>query len=190
MSHWARSLYERGLTPEQVLRECYGTDCPRELFVICENEPVRLSLPVNFTNQPWKLAVPLARGGPRPTSDSMEGFERKIFDRDPDLIPLALFLDSHAVHGGSLICYRLTELAAGRSAVFSIRRSLSDGDGIRPAGDSFLSALHAHHADLHRQLRRRLESPSNLGDGSIDETAVAEAQEWVDRIESLRRRVS
>lgn len=77
MSHRARSLHERGLTPEQVLRECYGIDCPREFFVICESEPTRLSLPVDFTNQPWKLAVPLASGGPRPTPDSMDRSERR-----------------------------------------------------------------------------------------------------------------
>ncbi|MEU6951997.1 hypothetical protein [Streptomyces sp. NPDC045714] len=190
MSRWARSLYERGLTPGQVLHACYDVHFPRELFAVAESDPVKLSLPVDFTNQPWKLAVPLPRGGPRPHPDSMESFEHTIYDRDPDLVPLALFIDSSALHGGCLVCYRLTELSAGRSTVFAVRRSLSPGDQVRPVAESFLSAMHAHLEDIHHQWETRLELDSNYGNGSIDEASVNEAQGWVDRVAAIQRRVA
>lgn len=119
MARLARALYETGLGPREVLRECYGVAFPDEFFVLHEANPTLLFL---FTNQPANLAVPLDRGGPPPTADPMSNSERDALTRDPDLVPLLLCLKAHAAFGGRFLCYRLSELAAARSTVFTIER--------------------------------------------------------------------
>lgn len=52
MARLARALYEAGLPPEQVLRECYGVDLPREVFVIAKTNPYTLGLLAKSANQP------------------------------------------------------------------------------------------------------------------------------------------
>jgi hypothetical protein len=190
MARLAHDLYEKGLEPREVLRLCYHVEFPEEFFVIVEAKPATLNLPVDFTNQPWKLAIPLDRGGPSPMPDSMEEIEQGIFAHDPDLVPLILLIDSYAKHGASIICYRLSELAAGRTTIFRIPRRFGPEDEIKCCGDSLLGVMHEHHTDIHQREEYRLNLPSNYGFGSIDQEYVDEMWEWVERIEKLQRQLS
>jgi hypothetical protein len=101
MARLARALYETGLGPREVLRECYGVEFPAEFFLLHDPDPILLFL---FTNQPAKLAVPLDRGGPPPNANPMSKCERDAFTRDPDLVPVLLCLDAYAAFGGKFLC--------------------------------------------------------------------------------------
>ena len=133
MARLARALYETGLTAEEVLRECYRVDFPAEVFVIADAGPYSLDTLTMFTNQPWKLAVPLDRGGPAPTADSMAQTERKLIALDPDLLPLAGLLGhgAESEDDNLILCYRLSELSAGRSTVFDVWRKSRRRDEVR-----------------------------------------------------------
>ncbi|WP_411084764.1 hypothetical protein [Streptomyces sp. cmx-18-6] len=185
----AHLLHERGLTSGQVLLNCYGVPFPFEIFILNESGKLANRFPVDFTNQPWKLISSQVKDSAQVHLSSMAKLEQVILDRDPDLVPLALLVDSSALHGGKLVCYRLTELSAGRSTVYSLPRCLPpDTDAVR-AGESFLSVMHEHHASVHDQWQRRLDSVSNRGDGSMDEGTVAEARAWLNDIEDLQQQV-
>lgn len=186
----ARALYDDGLEPREVLRRCYGVDFPEEVFVIADDDPLDLDLGGDFTNQPWNLAVPPSRGGPVPEPDSLDKTERRIFALDPDLVPLMRLLDADADHGGSIVCYRLSELEAGRSTIFGIWWRVEPGDQARRYGDSLLSVLHEYHADIHRRLAARLDELSNRGAGSVDAEEVDEAWTAVEQVEELQRAVA
>ncbi|WP_232384419.1 hypothetical protein [Actinomadura violacea] len=139
MARAALVLYGDGLTAPEVLRTCYGVELPEEFFVVAEADPYELDLSVDLTGQPWDLAVPPGQDGPGPMGDS----ERAILALDPDLLPLVRLLDYEVVPNGTFGCYRLTELAAGRTTVFRVR--VSDGhcgEAVRCA-DSLLDLLHA-----------------------------------------------
>ncbi|WP_189160522.1 hypothetical protein [Lentzea pudingi] len=124
MARLARALHDEGLNPREVLRQCYRVEFPEEFFVIAEAGPFTLDLRVDFSNQPWELAVPLDRGGPAVSPDSLHEIEQRIYVRDPDLVPLARLVNTDARHGDSVLCYRLDELGAGRATVFSIWREV------------------------------------------------------------------
>ncbi|MFB4295790.1 hypothetical protein [Actinomadura sp. NTSP31] len=86
-----------------------------------------------------------------------------------------LLLDDDVVLGGTFGCYRLTELAAGRTTVFRVR--VSDGhcgEAVRCA-DSLLDLLYDFHADIHRKLEREFGQPSDRGAGSVDRQEVDQA---------------
>ena len=187
MARLARALYETGLGPREVLRECYGVEFPAEFFVLHEADPSLLFL---FTNQPANLAVPLDRGGPPPTADPMSKTERDVFTRDPDLVPLVLCLKAYAAFGGKFLCYRLSELAAGRSTVFAIERYATPDSEITRAGDSLLAALYEHHtAHLAWVEAEERATAGQSGGGTVDEEDIAIAQERLVEIEDLRRQV-
>ncbi|MFC4009855.1 ankyrin repeat domain-containing protein [Nonomuraea purpurea] len=205
MSRLARALYATGLGPREVLAECFGVALPEEFFVIVEANP-HDAVPGHVTNLPWELAVPLDRGGPlvRP-SPMMWRPERRIFAWDPDLVPLmALYGDARIDHGaktpqpwvphGNLIlCYRLSELAAGRSTVVGVpwRRTDEGGElSVRPGGPSLLTVLHEYLTALHHLDEWEFMQPWNWGAGSIDDTTVEESRESVEELEALQRRLS
>ena len=190
MVRLALALYEDGLKPREVLRECYGVEFPEEFFVIAEAGPFTLDLRVDFTNQPWELAVPPARGGPASTPDSLDETERRIFARDPDLVPLARLFNTDARHGDSVLCYRLDELGAERTTVFGIWREVEPGSEIERCGDSLLVVMHEHHADIHRMLEWQRHHPSNRGAGSVDAEEVNEARSSVEQVKELQRRLA
>ncbi|MEW2498191.1 hypothetical protein AB0942_32345 [Streptomyces nodosus] len=183
MARLARALYENGLDSGEVLRECYRVAFPSEFMVMTQAAPLPLGLPVDFTNQPWQLAIPLAQGGPGAKPDSMEETERQILAVDPDLLALALLLDSDARHGDLVLCYSLNEIGSGGTTVVGIE---DPDDKAVPCGESLLTVLQEYHADIHRLLEPRSSQPSNRGFGSIDADNVAEARSWVTRIEKLQ----
>lgn len=187
MARLARALYETGLGPREVLRDCYGVDLPNEFLALREANPELLFY---FTNRA-KLAVPLARGGPPPEPSPMDENERAALARDPDLVPLVLCLNNYAGFGGMLLCYRLSELAAGRTTVFTIEYDAGPDSEITRRADSLLAALHEHHAanaDWAEQERRR--TAGHSGGGTVTDEDVTMAHEMVAELEEIRRQVS
>jgi hypothetical protein len=186
----ALALYDEGLSAPEVLRACYGVTFPEEFFAVAEADPYALDLSVELTGQPWELAVPPDQGGPAAEPGLTGQSEQAIVALDPDLLPLVLLLDDYVVLGGTFGCYRLTELAAGRTTVFCIR--VFDGhcgEAVRCA-DSLLDLLYDFHADLRRKLEREFGRPSNRGAGSVDRQDVDEARSIAESIERLRLRLT
>ena len=191
MARLANALYARGLGPRDVLRECYGVDLPAEFFMTAAERTRKPHLLATFTNQPWKLAVPPEDGGPPPSpTELLAGVEQRIFARDPDLVPLMRLTGSGTAIEHPMLCYRLTELQAGTTAVFAIKATAAAHDPIVHRGDSLLAVLHAHHAETLTHLEFLLDQPSNWGFGALDEQAVAEVRSLVERVEELRREVA
>jgi len=192
MARLARALYESGETVRRVLRECYGVEFPEELLAIVDARARRRAPHAQFTNQPWRLAVPLGQGGPAPEPHGLEVIEQRTFAVDPALVPLLVLRNPDSVHGNSLLCYRLDELAAGRSTVIGLRAFwYRDSVAIpEPYGDSLVGVLHEHFAENAHRLERELDSPSNRGAGSIDPTYVSDAQGALARVEDIERQLA
>ena len=188
MARLARALYAAGFRPREVLRRCYGVVFPEEFFVIAEAAP--LALLMVYTNQPWELAVPPDRGGLRPVPHLTDEIERKIFTRDPDLVPLAVILEPHTRLYGTVLCYRLADLRAGRSTVFGVGREVTPSDTAERLGDSLLGVLHGHHVDVLRWHEERFGHPSNRGAGSIELSDLAQVRSLLERVEELQRQVA
>ncbi|WP_242910678.1 hypothetical protein [Actinomadura terrae] len=205
MALLARALYRAGKGPREVLRECYGVDFPDEFFVLAEARP---ELAMEFTDQPWQLAVPLDRGGPPLRPGPRARVEKQILALEPDLLPVfSLYADyrhAHgditspppARHGGLLICYRLGDLREGRSAAYGVPRisgrekadELTALDVVH-CGTSLFDVLHEHFADRHDLDEWESSQPWNRGAGSIDDEEVDASLEVVQEIEALRRRL-
>ncbi|MFG2004744.1 hypothetical protein ACGFNU_36885 [Spirillospora sp. NPDC048911] len=205
MALLARALYKAGKDPREVLRECYGVGFPDEFFLLADVYP---DLVADFTDQPWKLAVPLEKGGPPLRPGPGARFEKRILALDPDLLPLlSLYTDyrhAHgdieappaARHGGLLICYRLSDLGEGRSSTYGVpctpygdeAEALAASD-ITYCGTSLLEVLHEHFADRHHLDEWEIMQPWNRGAGSIDDDEVDASREAMEEIEELRRRL-
>ena len=192
MARRARALYEAGRDPREVMRECYGVDFPDEFYVVAEATP---RLMFKYTVLPWGLARPLDRGGPPQTTAPLDTFERPVLDRDPDLIPLGMCLGVDegigAGLGGHFLCYRRSELAAGRSTVVSIDFQADPDCPITPRADSLLAALHAHLTeDEIRMTQERHRTAGHSGGSTWDDEDLAAAHEFVAKIEELQRRLT
>lgn len=188
MARLARALYGTGLGPREVLRECYGVTFPDEVFVLAEGGLWRLHLLALFTNQPWQLALPPDRGGPAATPDGMVDMELRFLAGDPDLMPLVRIPAADPGREDRVVCYRLSELRAGRSTVFRLFES-SDAEDALGCGGSLLEVLHAEHTASVRRLEKEQRSPLNWGAGSVDEE-LDQAYESLERVEELQRRVA
>lgn len=193
MARLALALYEAGRGPREVLRECYGVEFPDEFFVIAEAAP---RLAFTFTVRPWALARPLDRGGPSQTNSPMDSLDGKLLVRDPDLIPLGWCLgDDYGTDEegdglyGQFLCYRRSELAAGRSTVFSLDFSANQDDPITARPDSLLAALHKHHVANAAWVAAERRRTAGHSGGGLDDEDVEIAREYVADIEDLRRRV-
>ncbi|MFJ1646069.1 hypothetical protein [Streptomyces sp. NPDC088258] len=190
MAHLARALYETGLGPREVIRECYGTDFPEEFFLLARKNPYMLDLLIDFTNQPWRLAIPLSQGGPPPEPDSQDRIERRAFAYDPRLVPLALPLGLDTALKGRVVCYHLDELRVGCPTTFGIWKTAGIDDETECYDGSLLEILHQHHADFLRRLTSRSNLPSNRGTGAVDNEAIEDAQDILNRIEALQHELT
>jgi hypothetical protein len=160
MADLARALYSQGLSPREVVRECYGTDFPEEFFVLAAADPVSLDLMVTYTRLPWQVAVSLDRGGPAAR-------------------PGALFLgvNHNLSHGGSVHCYSLTELRAGRTTIFGVWKDVESHNEVTRSGDSLLAVLREHHVQYVEWLEEMAWDPSNIRTDPVDEEVVDEVRE-------------
>jgi len=189
MARLAQALYATGLTAREVLRQCYGVGLPAEVLVIVDADPYSLDTLTVFTNQPWKLAVPPEPGEPLAEADSMAPIERKLVTLDPDLLPLVSLLG----HGGEsdddslILCYRFSELSAGRSTIFDVWRKSKRRSDVQRRGDSLLAVLHEHHTRWLNHLRSEGEQPGSWGADTVDEERIESAREMVAQVEAMRR---
>ncbi|GAA2355536.1 hypothetical protein GCM10010404_04830 [Nonomuraea africana] len=95
-------------------------------------------------------------------------------------------------HGDLIHCYRLSELAGGRSTVTAVpwRRAAEGGElSVKPCGQSLLAVVHEYLSARHRLNEWEIMQPWNRGAGSIDDMEVEESRESVAKIEALRRRL-
>ncbi|MFI6287996.1 hypothetical protein ACIBCM_25150 [Streptomyces sp. NPDC051018] len=193
----ARALYEDGLSPEQVLRECYGVDFPREFFAAAAAGPYTLDLLATLTNQPWQPAIPPTRGGPAPRAHPYEPEEQRLRAVDPDLLPLVFLIPSGVgVENPHLVlCYRLSELASGRSTVYGIRSAVygfreeatMPSEAVR-RGDSLLTVLLEHHTDYVDDLVEMSENTEGKGEYDlVHPEELKGARSMVDEIKTLQR---
>ncbi|WP_139131721.1 hypothetical protein [Streptomyces sp. WMMB 714] len=178
------------MAPREVIRECYETELPEEFFLISEVGPYRLDWQFLFTNQPWQLAVPLSEGGPPPEPYLLlDRVERRIFGRDPGLIPLVRALNLDAYHGGLIICYHVDELSVNCPITFGIPMEVGPDDEIERYDSSLLGVIHQHHSETLNLLIQRYNLSSNRGAGAVDWGEVEEAREAVAQIEELQLQV-
>ncbi|MGA6155246.1 hypothetical protein ACPEIC_18065 [Stenotrophomonas sp. NPDC087984] len=195
MARLARALYDSGLGPREVLRECYGVGLPDEVFAIVDAGLWSLDLLAYFTNQPWQLAVPPDRGGPADAPDPMADTELLVLALDPDLMPLVQIPAATAGADDRIVCYRIEELRAGRSTAFCLRAApyphseLRDAEAVR-CGESLLAVLYEVHADDLRRLEEELHQPWNRGAGSVDRGEVEAAHASLELIQRLRGQAS
>ncbi|MFI7636896.1 hypothetical protein [Nonomuraea sp. NPDC049400] len=187
MARLAQGLYERGLSVSEAMRECYGVDLPLEFLVLAEADLWRLDLLIVCTDQPWRLAVPPARGGPVAGGSSNE-VAQKLLTLDPDLLPLGYTLGkkSPSWDNKEVLCYRLSELTAGRPTVFSLREKTTRHDKVKRRGDSLMTVLE----ELHLQELRETEREMKDWDSAAEEEIVGAVRELVKQVEELRRKLA
>jgi len=192
MSARARALLEAGNSQDEVLRGCYGVPFPDETFamaeLIAEDKEPGNGL---YTNRPWKLLIPLDRGGPpaEPTP-LIDGDEKRVFGLDSSLVPLMVLYGEYYEYGGVMLCYRLEELEARRSTIFGFQSDLSDGAVAKRYGDSLAAVLHASFADSVRRLEKEYASPNNRGAGSLDKFELDGERKNLACVDELIRRVA
>jgi hypothetical protein len=143
MARLALALHADGLRQRDVIRECYGVDFPDEFFAIAADLPLAGEWPSSFA---WQVAVPPARGGALEQPYRWNYTELALYARDPDLVPLLSLYDLNTNYGGQQLCYRLSELAAGRSAVFGV--DTVEPDEATWCGSSLLDVLLAYHSEI------------------------------------------
>lgn len=187
MARLAQGLYERGLFVPEVMRECYGVDLPLEFLVLAEADLWRLDLLVVCTDQPWRLAVPPARGGPV-AGGSSNDVAQKLLALDPDLLPLGYTVGkkSPSWDNKEVLCYRLSELTAGRPTVFRLREKTTRRDRVKRRGDSLMTVLE----ELHLQELRETEREMDDWDRGGEEEILEAARELVEQVEELRRKLA
>ncbi|MEV6131858.1 hypothetical protein AB0M05_34595 [Streptomyces violaceusniger] len=190
MARLARALFESGLSARQVLRECYAVDLPREFFALAEDGPWHLGLMT--TNQPWRLAFPLERGGPHPEPNSLDPVERRLFALDPDLLPLLhLPVDDEApMEELPVLCYRLSELHERRTTVLGVPGTATHRDEVARRGDSLLAILRDFQAEDLRELERQYDDQDGWGVGAVQEEHLDGARAMLERIDRLRNEVT
>jgi hypothetical protein len=192
MARLARALHEAGQPARAVLRTCYGVDFPDELFAIADARAHARPPHVDFTNQPWELAIPLEHGGPALEPDGMDDIEQRVLALDPQLLAVMALLDPDSAHGHSILCYRLDELAAGRSTVIGLRSFFyrdAVADPVR-YGDSLVTVMLEHFTEHARRRQRELDSPANRGAGALDERHASDARGGLARIEEIVRQLT
>lgn len=187
MARLASALYAKELRPRDVLQRCYGVALPAEFFATAVERLATPHLMATFTGQPWDLGVPPGPGGP-PTGTTAS-VEQRIFDRDPDLVPLMELIGEGTDLRRTVICYRLTELRLGNTAVFGINKNVTVRDQIVLCGRSLLTVLHRHHIELLRHYEEEMRQPQNWGADALDPRAVNEMRFLIGKVEALQRRV-
>ncbi|MEO7096850.1 MAG: hypothetical protein ABI175_26565 [Polyangiales bacterium] len=189
MATLARRLLEAGKSQSEVLEACYGVRFPEEVFALAElvaegREPSAL-----YNYLPWNLLIPLERGGP-PTDLEADDVEPRVFALDPSLVPLMILRGDFYEYAGAMICYRLDELAAGRTTIWGFQSDLMDDAVAKQYGDSIAAVIHAECADTVRRLENEYVSPYNRGAGSLDRAELDGARDNLARAEELIRRTA
>lgn len=183
----ARTLYAEGRGAREVLRECYGAPFPDEFFVLRRERFARPHLMANFTGVPWDLAD--EDGPPATVAGLTVSAEARLLDLDADLVPVLELIGYGTKLDRTVLCYRLTELRAGRTTVYACGRFIRPGKEPPRSGTSLLEVLHRHHTEFAEHEEWLFHQPWNRGFGAIDERSVEEARALLERVEALRDEV-
>ncbi|MFD1044869.1 hypothetical protein ACFQ1S_04295, partial [Kibdelosporangium lantanae] len=107
-----------------------------------------------------------------------------------DLVPLGVCHSLGNAFGGMFWCYRVTELAAGRSTIYTVEYDVTRESPVTLLTDSLLAAMHQHLLEGARSLAAERERTRGCrsGGGEVDDYEVEAARLFVERIEDLRRR--
>jgi hypothetical protein len=189
MAARAQTLYDQGRSARDVLHECYGVAFPDEIFAIAGSGFEAHGSTALLTDRPWRL---LTRPVPA-TPTGVDKIEEAVVGHDPDLIPIAILTDD-AGPGEAMLCYRVTDLAAGATTVYGLPDAVWGApdtvpDDVARYGDSLLAVLSEYFADAFDRLDREAGLPSNRGTGAIDNDTLDEARSLVDLVESIKRQV-
>jgi hypothetical protein len=173
----SRDLHARGEDRRVVLRTCYGVDLPEEVFVIVDED---IEIPGQVSHLFWFVAMPeFLVADCEPIVD----LDERVYAIDRELVPLL-------AHDHQVYCYRLDELAAGRSTIFTLwEQRMDEYSDAERAGDSLLAVLHAIAARERDGAEAEYASPANRGAGSIDRGEVDWRHEVFARIERMQREV-
>jgi hypothetical protein len=191
MARLASALYRQGRGPRDVIRECYGVAFPDEFFVTAREWHVTPRLMVRFTDLPWELSRPPGEGGVSSSPTTLiPDAERKVLARDADLVPLMQLIGDFTSLSQAVICYRMSELRAARTAVFATMATPEWDGPIDRCGDSLLGVLHAHHVDYLQRMEWALDQPWNVGFGALPPRTVDYARMLLGRVEALQRQAS
>jgi hypothetical protein len=90
----------------------------------------------------------------------------------------------------TVVCYRLTDLRAGGTAVIGNEPNAQAGDQVVRRGDSMLAVLHTHHTEYLNHIEWVLRQPWNWGFGAEQDVSAVEARHLLDRVEELQRHVA
>lgn len=161
----------RGLERRALLRTCYGVDFPEETFVALDLDPDKATSNL----LPWVLVRPDFA----PSPAWLELWER-VFAHDPLLVPLDRKWDD-------FLCYRLDELAVGRTTVFSVDDHELGPQPTERVGESYLAVHHARAVNAAAHAEAEWRSPYNQGAGSIDREEVDWRHSVVAQHETLLR---
>ncbi|MDP9794307.1 hypothetical protein J2S43_002819 [Catenuloplanes nepalensis] len=190
MADLARRLYAAGLGTREVVRGCYGVEFPEEFHAVFE-VPADVGLVVNYTYLPWQLLVPPSRGGPALSASLILGdAERRLFARDPDLVPLMSLMAAGTTLKSDIIGYRLSWLRERRTDVWGVADTAEPEDPIVHVGGSLVEVLrryHAEHLEFYAEIYAR---PDNRGFGAVRESMVDEARRALARVEAIGRRAA
>ncbi|MBL9017611.1 MAG: hypothetical protein JNL83_25705 [Myxococcales bacterium] len=191
MAARARALMESGARPDEVLHACYGVWFPEELFAFAELYAEDKEPNTRLVNRPFNLIVPLDRGGPPAAVDIFDELERRVYQLDPTLVPLMHVYGDFYEHGGTMVSYRLSDLAEGRSTIWGLQGDLLDDAAVATRlGDSLGEVLRADAADRLQHLEAEWASPYNYGAGSLDKCELDEGRENLAACEELIRRTA
>lgn len=196
----ATALWHAGHDERGVLRGCYGVDFPDEFFMIVPEamQPTHFELDTEcyFPDLPWKLVVPPAAGGIKPERGGEVELELTAMEFDSRLAPVLETTNGYVEHGDAVLCYRLDELAEGRSTVYGCERAYDSergdyfvGTEFTRYGDSLLGVLHEYTSDEVRRLTYLSTAPWSWGSDAILDDDIEAARQRVTVVEDIQRRL-
>lgn len=176
MAAAARTAYAKGHDREAVLRGLYGVSFPPELFALLDAGLERFDFLFEPTDMPWQLATPPERGWPWVDFAYSGHTEAELLELDGDLVPLVdlLGVPRHTEH---LLCYRLSELAAGRATVVSVHPERTWAPGAE--SPSLLDGLWRMATARIDDMRAEMEDPRNFRTGAPWEEEDVQAMEEI-----------
>jgi hypothetical protein len=93
-------------------------------------------------------------------------------------------------YDGPLLCYRLEELAAGRSTIMGLAVDFENGATPQRLGDSLVDVLRAAFADRLRSLEEEYARPVVSREGAVDRKEVEAEQAYLALVEDFQAAVT
>lgn len=139
----ARGLYERGLSPSQVMTEIYGVDLPAEAKLVLRDyiASTAAHVDVQWSILPWDLYSPPSQGAEIPISDLEAARVVQASAIAPRLLLLGVTSFGDSTYSGFAIGYDLDALRTGDTTVYGIRVPITEASRCVQLGSSLLDVL-------------------------------------------------